>query len=324
MGRKAGAACSHTFVAPMLAAPVDVPPVDDEDYVAERKQDGWRALAGVSDAGVWMETRTGKRITSPKYLHATLGEIIPADTVLDGEIVDLSGGKQWNRTQTILSRHAEHKPTPEDPALTYVVFDVLVLDGVDLRRTKLAERRDALEGLLATYSSWERSVQLIDQAPVSDEFVAEALEAGYEGVVCKRVDSLYMPGARNRGWVKFKPDETLDAVCTGTYEPSKGSKYEGRAVGGITFKLKHADGRETKAGARAWTTRSAKPSTTTRPSRSVTLSRSRIGASATRAPCGTRSCGGSGTTRTRARWKCSATPRRGNSHASAGRAPRRR
>ncbi len=53
-----------------------------------------------------------------------------------------------------------------------------------------------------------------------------------------------MPGDRGGAWLKLKPDHEVEAVCTGTYEPTAGSKYDGLAVGGITFTVRHADGRE--------------------------------------------------------------------------------
>jgi ATP-dependent DNA ligase len=115
------------FIKPMLAATIDVVPEDGTEWIVERKYDGWRAIAGSASSGegVWVETRTGKRISSVPYLNDALQAWLPAGTVVDGEVVDLSPGRrQWNRVQTILSRTARnyrHVPTLEDPALTYVV-----------------------------------------------------------------------------------------------------------------------------------------------------------------------------------------------------------
>jgi bifunctional non-homologous end joining protein LigD len=138
------------FMAPMLCTSVDAPP-DDPKYVAERKLDGWRAIAGIDgDGKAWLETRTGARITQVPYITALLGNLAP-NTVLDGEIVDLSGGREWNRVQSILGSDAVHEPGGArhgGDALTYVVFDVLALAGVDRREEPWECRRELLEFIL--------------------------------------------------------------------------------------------------------------------------------------------------------------------------------
>jgi hypothetical protein len=95
------------------------------------------------------------------------------------------------------------------------------------------------------------NVTLIATQKPTDEGLEALLAFGFEGVVCKRKDSTYRCGARNGGWVKIKPKETVDAECTGIYEPEPGSRYapivDGKprpwAVGGVCFRLRHDDGR---------------------------------------------------------------------------------
>ena len=228
------------FVKPMLAQAVDVVP-EGPLWALEGKCDGWRTLAGISTKGVWMETREGKRISSVPYIAEALRRLLPHDTVLDGEIVDLVGEKQWNRTQKILARHEPHDGYEGE--LTYVIFDVVYAAGHDLRREPLSTRRKALEVLLQDVD-YVNCLQLAQQFESNAEGLERFLAAGWEGVVCKRLDSTYAEGQRNRGWVKCKPFSEIDAICTGTYEATPGSKYEGRAVGGITFRVVHEDGRE--------------------------------------------------------------------------------
>jgi ATP-dependent DNA ligase len=227
------------FVKPMKAQPVDEIP--SGPYIMEPKFDGWRCLA-VSEAGrIILYTNTGKTIDSVPYINEALKKL-PVGTIVDGEIVDLAGDTQWNRTQTICSRYATHIPTASDPALSYVLFDILALGMVDykneplsFRKTRLADlfRILHLGGVVGQAPHWGVSQGVLDHL-VTDK--------GFEGVVCKHSDSKYVPGSRNRGWVKIKPYKEIDVLCTGTFPAKEGSKYDGNAVGGITFEVVHEDG----------------------------------------------------------------------------------
>lgn len=220
----------------------------------ELKFDGWRMLSGVLDAVV-MWTRGGNTVTQVPYIAKALQERFPPGTILDGEIVDLRSRRQWNRAQSILSKTAggfQHHPTPDDPPLNYVLFDVLQIAGRDVRRLPLTERRALLEEMCdGIATATDGDITLIDTEKPTDEGLAALLASGCEGVVCKRKDSTYRCGARNGGWVKIKPKETVDAECTGIYEPQPGSRYapivDGKprpwAVGGVCFRLHHDDGR---------------------------------------------------------------------------------
>jgi ATP-dependent DNA ligase len=237
--------------APMLAkAAARVP--TGEQWWMEPKYDGWRILSGIL-GGVVMCTRTGNRVTQVPYIEQTLLNHFPAGTILDGEIVDLATSRQWNRTQSILSRTSgnyKHRPTEQDPALTYVLFDVLQAHETDVRGRPLSERRAILEELCAGLD--DGPVTLIPTQAPSDEGMQALVDLGFEGVVCKRRDSIYRCGARNGGWVKIKPKETVDVEFIGIYEPEPGSKYapmiEGEpqpwAAGGVRFRVRHEDGRE--------------------------------------------------------------------------------
>jgi hypothetical protein len=240
---------------PMLAQKITHVPTGEE-WLIEPKYDGWRALAHILD-GVHLETRTGNPITQVPYLTAALAAAIPSGTVLDGEIVDLSGGRQWNRTQTILSTTRngyEHRPSASDPELTYMVFDILVLEGADLRDRPLSERKQSLDRLLKHHL--EPSISVLAATPTeraSDEALHAILAGGFEGAVIKHRDSRYVCGARGGGaWFKLKPDAEIEAVCTGFYPAEPGSKYapldsDGQsqpwAVGGLCFRVEHDDGR---------------------------------------------------------------------------------
>lgn len=223
----------------MKAQAVDVLP--DGPYIMEPKFDGWRALAVSTQAGVILYTNTGKTIDSVPYINDALKNL-PVGTIVDGEIVDLAGDTQWNRTQTICSRYAAHVPTASDPALSYVLFDILALGMVDYKNERLGFRKSRLDdlfrllslgGVIGQVPTWDVSQDVLDHL---------VIVKGFEGVVCKHLDSKYVPGSRNRGWVKIKPYKEIDVLCTGTFPAKEGSKYDGNAVGGITFRVVHEDG----------------------------------------------------------------------------------
>jgi bifunctional non-homologous end joining protein LigD len=224
-----------------------------EGWWMEPKYDGWRALSGLLD-GVVMWTREGNHITQVPYIARMLAARFPAGTILDGEIVDLHSVRQWNRTQSILATTKggfQHEPIPDDPPLSYVLFDMLCLGGEDLCAKPLKYRRAMLEEHLTRGEQTNGVLRLAPTQSPSEVELSALLKQSYEGVVVKRVDSTYRYGARSRAWGKIKPSAAIEAICTGVYDPEPGSKYapikkgcpEPWAVGGICFRVEHEDGR---------------------------------------------------------------------------------
>jgi ATP-dependent DNA ligase len=220
----------------------------------EAKYDGIRILAGIlGRVGLW--TRSGNSITQVPYIEQAILALFAPGTILDGEIVDLRSERQWNRTQSILSRTRggyQHQPTASDPALTYVIFDVLQSGERDVRRLPLRERRALLEEMCAGINDRDDlPLMLIHKHEPTEEGLKAILDLGFEGVVCKREDSTYLCGDRSGAWLKIKPKETLDVEFTGVYPAKPGSRFapirggqpQPWAVGGICFRLRHDDGR---------------------------------------------------------------------------------
>jgi bifunctional non-homologous end joining protein LigD len=214
---------------PMLAKAVDALPIS-QDWTMEKKYDGWRCLATINNSEVRLTTRTGKAITSLPYIEEELADL-PDGTVLDGEIVNLDGSEEWNKTQEVCSRNRVHDITHDTP-LTFVVFDLLYVNGESRMEQTLAVRRE-----LFGYYLDERdrdNIQIAEHFPCKQSTLAEFLLMGYEGVVCKRITAPYRPG--NRGvWVKVKGIKEMDVICTGFYPPEEGSKHDGVRVGGLEF-----------------------------------------------------------------------------------------
>jgi bifunctional non-homologous end joining protein LigD len=226
------------MIKPMKAQAVDVLP--DGPYIMEPKFDGWRVVAERTSTGVKLYTNTGKSLDSIPYINDALKNL-PPGTIVDGEVVDLQGDTQWNRTQTICSRYAAHVPTATDPALSYILFDIIRLGDVELKDWPLNKRRKYLADVFTRYVQSD-NVGLAPVWDLSQEKFDALIKLGYEGVVCKHKDSRYVQGARNRGWVKIKPFKEVDALVTGTFPAEAGSKYDGNAVGGITFRITHDNG----------------------------------------------------------------------------------
>jgi ATP-dependent DNA ligase len=239
---------------PMLCKALDVVP-DDEQFLMSIKYDGWRAIAHITEGGVEFRTRAGNLITAVPYLETVARTVGPAGTILDGEIVDLASARQFDRTQTILERHEAHTPTAQSPELTYVVFDALFADGLDLRQKPLCDRLAVLHSMFLAAFGLERHAALTDDGepviveashvPASSMAAQLIVEQGYEGVVIKHRDSLYRHGARNAGWWKFKPAADTEAECTGFF-PGQGQYAGAGWIGGMTFRL--PSGKEGRVG----------------------------------------------------------------------------
>jgi ATP-dependent DNA ligase len=242
------------FEPPMRPVDIEELPVGP-DWVIERKHDGWRTLAHIIDGQRGLFTRTGNPITQVPYILARLGELVPSGTILDGELVNLAGGPELDRTRSILKRTRngfQHKPSAQDPPLSFAVFDILALGGDDLRGRELAERKRALSKLLGALPA-DDMITLIEHQPASETALEEILAAGYEGVVVKHLRSTYLCGVEGGGaWFKIKRELEAEAVLTGFYPADPDSKYARNgngeakpwAVGGLCFTVTHPDGRE--------------------------------------------------------------------------------
>ncbi len=182
--------------------------------LVDRKLDGIRVQVHRVDDAVRVFTRSLDDITDrlPETVEAV--RALPATRlVLDGEVIILRPDGRPAPFQVTGSRTASSADVAalrrQAPVSTYF-FDVLLVDGVDLLDSPLAER---LEQLAAAVPVSLR-VPAIRTADVGEaqRFFAQGVEAGHEGVVVKRLDSPYEAGRRGSGWVKAKPRLTLDLV----------------------------------------------------------------------------------------------------------------
>ena len=210
---------------PMLAAPGRPPAGGLDAWSVEFKWDGVRALAFIETGQLRLISRTGKDITATYPEVAALGHAIPHKQVLlDGEIVAFTDGRP--DFEALQPRMHVSSPTAalrlaEQTPVTYLVFDVLQLDGRPLLGRPYTERRQVLDTLLPNGSV----LQVPPTFPGEDLEAVQAVSDvnGFEGVVIKRLDSVYEPGLRSGSWLKLKSVQQQEVVVAG-WKPGKGNR----------------------------------------------------------------------------------------------------
>lgn len=198
----------------MKATAGDLPTGDG--WIYEVKWDGMRALAFIDGPRVRIQSANERDVTASWPELAGLADAVPATTaLLDGELVATgdAGRPSFGRLQQRMhiANPVEARRRAAEVPVTYVVFDLLHLDGHDLTGRPLADRRRLLERLLDPGPAWRCS-------PVHDDgpaLLAAADERGLEGVVAKRLDSTYEPGKRTRTWRKVKVRRRQEMVVGG-------------------------------------------------------------------------------------------------------------
>jgi len=208
--RGAAKASLPEFVEPQLATLVGAPPTG-QGWVHEVKLDGYRILARVEDGAARLYSRNGKEWTANFPAIARAAGRLPAQSAwLDGEVVVLQpdGRSSFQALQNALSRGGDE--------LYYYVFDLPYLDGYDLRRAALLDRKQLLEALMAAKGDPLRLSAHV-AAPGADYF-KEACRLKLEGIICKRADAEYTSG-RGRSWLKVKCEMRQEMVIGGYTDP---------------------------------------------------------------------------------------------------------
>lgn len=180
------------------------------EVAVDTKLDGIRIQVHRQGSEVLVATRSLEDITArlPEVVAVALS--LPAESfVLDGEALALSEDGRPRPFQETASRTA----MAEGVVVTPYFFDVLHLDGTDLLDAPAAERAAALERLVPEAHRVPRLVT--DDVAAAEEFAAQVLRDGHEGVVVKALAAPYDAGRRGASWVKVKPVHTLDLVVLG-------------------------------------------------------------------------------------------------------------
>jgi bifunctional non-homologous end joining protein LigD len=189
---------------PMLATLVDKP-FDNEGWSYEVKWDGYRALAYLQKGKVELRSRNNKSFEKYYPVYDAFQQW-PVSAVIDGEIVVLNekGQSDFGALQNWRSE--------ADGPLVYYIFDLLWLEGRDLTGLPLSERR----ALLKSITPDDSIIRYSDSFETDGkEFFAKAQKLGLEGIMAKRTDSMYSPGARSRDWLKIKTVSRQEVVIGG-------------------------------------------------------------------------------------------------------------
>lgn len=182
---------------------------EDDDWIYEMKYDGYRIVAFVEENNARLITRNGNDYQRQfqEISHSLIDWAGGRAMVLDGEMVvtDPSGKTDFQALQNYIKNAKSQK-------LTYIVFDLLALDGEDLRGRSVIERKEMLEKLMKDapmniyYSRYIKGM--------GKESFSVACEAGMEGIIGKKIDSTYS-GTRNGDWIKLKCDKRQEFVIGG-------------------------------------------------------------------------------------------------------------
>lgn len=197
----------------MKATLVGQLPVGDE-WLYEIKWDGYHALAARRGHSVRLLSLKNKNLSNdfPAVMEAVRG--VAADAVLiDGEIVavDKRGCPSFQMLQNRAS-------LGRDWQIVYYAFDLLELEGEDWKARPLTERKQRLQKLLSG-SEVRYNAELLGSA---EAVVRTVRQAGLEGVIAKRRDSIYRASTRSNNWLKLKLEQSQEFVIGG-YSPDSGS-----------------------------------------------------------------------------------------------------
>ncbi|MFI7350910.1 ATP-dependent DNA ligase [Streptomyces sp. NPDC049936] len=213
-------------IPPMLATPGALPPAAlDGRWAYETKQDGQRVVVYLpGDGSLLLRARSGHDITAAYPELAPLATALGATpAILDGEVLalDEQGRADFQLLQSRMGlahapARAAHRAARVPVHL--VLFDALHLAGASLLRLPYTGRRERLTDLGLAGPAWSTPAALVGHG-------AQALRAtrehGLEGLVCKRLDSVYEPGVRSRAWIKIRNMRSEDVVVGG-WLPGRG------------------------------------------------------------------------------------------------------
>jgi len=204
-----------SVIMPMLAG-VAPAPFDSPAHLFEVKWDGIRCLAFV-DGGVRLQSRSGRDITGefPEIASTLRGQLAVDGVVLDGEMVALDAeGKPR------MGNLGVHQRRLKGATIAYQVFDLLYVKGESVMGLPLLQRKELLLDVLGRGGP----SQYCDHVVGDGVFMFNSIEQmGLEGVMAKRLTSLYRPGQRSDEWQKIKPWRTGEFIIAG-YTRGKGAR----------------------------------------------------------------------------------------------------
>ena len=213
---------------PMLATLVDKP-FDEPGWLYEIKWDGYRAVAMINNGKVDLISRNNKSFNEKFYPITASLKKWKINGIIDGEVCVLNdkGVAHFGSLQNWRSE--------ADGNLIYYVFDILYLNGYDLKDLPLGERRKILTKNLPK----EHNIRLSESFnTTSTKFLATATKMGMEGIMAKKLDSTYSEGIRTKEWLKIKANKRHEVVIGGFTQNEGSSKTFSSLLVGVYGKGK--------------------------------------------------------------------------------------
>ncbi len=211
---------------PMLATLTEVPPRDGKSWAYELKYDGFRAVVAIVGGDIAMWSRNELDL-APRFpsVAAALSKLKLPEVVLDGEIVvlDEHGAPRFQLLQQ------------GDRRELLVVFDILWLDGHDLRKLTYDQRRTLLEKTLKRTPAAIKVAETLDST--GNAALERAKKSGWEGIIAKRRSSIYEP-RRSKEWLKIKAINEQELIVVG-WNPST---HSAREIGSLHLAVIGDDG----------------------------------------------------------------------------------
>ncbi len=251
-----------TFVNPMLAT-LTKDYFSDKSWIFEHKFDGERCLTFKKNGKVRLVSRTNKEMNDeyPELVQAFINQ--KADNfIVDGEIVALKKGEssfELLQQRINLRSLAGIKIKEKEVPVVYRIFDLLYIDGYDIRDLPLLSRKIILQKLLDYNEILTYTVHGVEKGLV---YFKKACKLGWEGLIAKKSDSLYV-GKRSLDWLKFKCTKGQELVIAGYTDPQRSRqdfgallvgyyekghlKYAGKVGTGFTVETLHMLGKKMRA-----------------------------------------------------------------------------
>jgi bifunctional non-homologous end joining protein LigD len=206
-------------------------PFNRKGWSFELKLDGFRALAFLTEGEPRLLSSNGNQVQANFPTIAAALAKISHQAIFDGELVcfneeglpDFSCMQSRFHTKSATAIAAMDRSMPA----TFCIFDLLYLDGYDLRNCQLADRRALLEEL----NVQGPGLRVVDVFPEEGELLFQhAQKLGFEGIVGKKLASVYLPGTRSTEWLKVKNSHTEDFIIGGFTE---GEGSRGQYIGSL-------------------------------------------------------------------------------------------
>jgi bifunctional non-homologous end joining protein LigD len=222
-----------TVIHPMLASSV-AKAFDDPDWLFEIKWDGYRAVAFIEDGRVRLVSRNQNDLTAQFSELGSLPQFVNAQrAILDGEIVALD--EEGRPSFSLMQQRTGFQPGKrrlarrEGVPVIYYAFDLLYLDGLDLRRVALEQRKQLLQDRIKVGGVIQFSDHYAEKGLALFE---AAKQRGLEGILAKKRSSIYQE-KRSNDWLKIKITQRQECVIGGYTDPEGSREYFGALVLGL-------------------------------------------------------------------------------------------